>query len=255
MSRLGTNRNVQWTAECVKISLCSRAPNFVNLSSLRWGYFDERIKQMKEIFFERNEKMYFWQKPEGVILHVGNFDSTKSNLHTYVTLWGRMLFVSFFSSEKTQLQFGRKWKKFRKIFSLLYLLKKIQSGKKFAITFSLKRRLHKPRKTNETINPIFGLGQIHELKWKRTNPFFWKLFRYFWQKNEGVILDDGNFVGLKSSLNLCCPSRKRTVSVSFISFEKFELRMRKNFSKIFLCSFLPKNTKYEKNCRHFWFKV
>ena len=35
--------------------------------------------------------------------------------------------------------------------------------------------------------------------------------------------------------------------VSFISFEKYELRMRKNFSKTFLSSFLPKNTKFEKN--------
>ena len=53
--------------------------------------------------------------------------------------------------------------------------------------------------------------------------------KFFWQKNEGVKLDDGNFVGPKSSLYLSCCSRKRTVSVSFISFEKYELRMRKNF--------------------------
>ena len=76
-----------------------------------------------------------------------------------------MVFVSIFSSEKSQLQIGKKWKKFKKISSLLYLLKKIWSEKKFDITFSLKRSLHKPRKINETMNPIFGLGhEIYELK-------------------------------------------------------------------------------------------
>ena len=76
-----------------------------------------------------------------------------------------MVVVSIFSSEKNQLQIGKKWKKFRKIFSLLYLLKKIQSEKTFDIMFSLKHSLHKPRKINETMNPIFGLGhEIYELK-------------------------------------------------------------------------------------------
>ena len=41
--------------------------------------------------------------------------------------------------------------------------------------------------------------------------------------------------------------KKRTVSVSFISFEKYELGMRKNFSENFLSFFLPKNIEYEKN--------
>ena len=70
--------------------------------------------------------------------------------------------------------------------------------------------------------------------------------KYFKKKNKGVILDDGNFVGPKRSLYLCCSSRKRTVSVSFISFEKYELRMRKNLS-----SFLPKNTENEKKLTSF----
>ena len=76
-----------------------------------------------------------------------------------------MVFVSIFSSEKNQLQIGKKWKKFRKNFSLLYLLKKTQSEKNFDITFSLKRSQHKPRKLNETMNAIFGLShEIYELK-------------------------------------------------------------------------------------------
>ena len=75
-----------------------------------------------------------------------------------------MVFLSIFSSEKNQQQIGKKWKEFRKIFSLLYLLKKIQTEKNFDITFSLKPSLHKRRKSNETMNAIFGLGhEIYEL--------------------------------------------------------------------------------------------
>ena len=67
---------------------------------------------MKEIFSEKNEKMDFWQKPEGVILHDGNFGSTKSSLHTCLTLFGRMVFVSIFSSELQKS--ATNWKKMEK---------------------------------------------------------------------------------------------------------------------------------------------
>ena len=84
-----------------------------------------------------------------------------------------MGFVSISSSEKNQLQIGKKRKKIRKNFSLFFLLKKIQSEKNFDMTFSLKRSLHKPRKINETMNPIFGLGhEIYEVELKRTKKFF-----------------------------------------------------------------------------------
>ena len=63
--------------------------------------------------------------------------------------------------------------KIQKKFFITLFAKKIQREKKFDITFSLKRSLHKPRKTNETMNPIFGLGhEIYELKLKRTKKFF-----------------------------------------------------------------------------------
>ena len=79
---------------------------------------------MKEIFLRKMKKLYFWQKPEGVILHDGNFDSRKSSLHTCHTLFGRMVFVSIFSSEKNQLQIGKKWKKkFENIFITLFAKK------------------------------------------------------------------------------------------------------------------------------------
>ena len=68
----------------------------------------------------------------------------------------------------------------------------------------------------------------------------------FWQKNEGVILDDGNFDCSKRSLYLRCSSRKRTVFVSFTSFEKYELRMRKKISKNFFPVSCPKTPSMKK---------
>ena len=55
--------------------------------------------------------------------------------------------------------------KIQKNFIITLFAKKTQSEKKFDITFSLKRSLHKPREINETMNPIFGLGrERYELK-------------------------------------------------------------------------------------------
>ena len=71
MSRLASSRNVQWSAEGATNCVYSRVQNYVNLSCLRSGNFEETTKTINGIFFEKNEKMYFWQKPKGVILHHG----------------------------------------------------------------------------------------------------------------------------------------------------------------------------------------
>ena len=72
MSRLASSRNVQWSEEgATKLVY----PVAQNISSFRSGSFDETTKKMK--FFSKTENLYFWQKPEVVILHVENFDSTK----------------------------------------------------------------------------------------------------------------------------------------------------------------------------------
>ena len=134
----------------------------MNLFSFRSGYFNERTKKMK-VFFEKNENLYFWQKPEGVILHDGNFEGTKRSLHFAALCegeWFSYLF-SVFSSEKTQLEVGKNGNQFIIIFSLPYLFEKTETEKNFAVIFSLTRTLQKPRRINETINPIFGLG--HEI--------------------------------------------------------------------------------------------
>ena len=52
-------------------------------------------------------------KNEGVILDDGNFDSRRTSLHPCLTLRGRMVSVSIFSSEKTQLQIRKKWENFQ----------------------------------------------------------------------------------------------------------------------------------------------
>ena len=76
-----------------------------------------------------------------------------------------MVFVSIFSSEKNQLQIGKRMEKNQKNFFIILFAKKIQSEKKFDITFSLKCSLHKPRKIEETMNAILGLShEIYELK-------------------------------------------------------------------------------------------
>ena len=68
----------------------------------------------------------------------------------------------------------------QKKFFIILFAKNIQSEKNFEFTFSLKRRLHKRRKINEFMEPIFGLGhEIYELKLKRTNKFFWKEMKFF----------------------------------------------------------------------------
>ena len=70
-----------------------------------------KAKKMKEIFLKRNEKMYFWQKPEGVILDDKYLGGTK-NLYPCCLSWGRMASVSFVSFEKYELQMKKKFSKF-----------------------------------------------------------------------------------------------------------------------------------------------
>ena len=84
---------------------------------------------MKEIFFEKNEKMYFWQKPEGVIPHDGNFDS-KKGAHILASLCEGEWFSYLLSVPgKVSYKLDKNGKKFRKTFSLLYLLKKPRAKK------------------------------------------------------------------------------------------------------------------------------
>ena len=57
------------------------------------------------------------------MLHDGNLLVQKVGYILASLCEGELFFVSIFSSEKNQLQIVKKRKKFRKIFSLIYLLK------------------------------------------------------------------------------------------------------------------------------------
>ena len=75
-----------------------------------------------------------------------------------------MVFVFIFSSQKSY-KLEKTMEKTQKNFFITLFAKKFQSEKKFDITFSLKRSLHRFRKINQTMNPIFGLvHEIYELK-------------------------------------------------------------------------------------------
>ena len=58
-SRLGSSRNVQWSEKGGTKWVYTRTGNLVNIPSFRSGYSDERTKMMNEIFFDKNEEMYF----------------------------------------------------------------------------------------------------------------------------------------------------------------------------------------------------
>ena len=69
---------------------------------------------------------------------------------------------------------------------------------------------------------------------------------YFWQKPEGAILDD-EYLGGTKNLYPCCLSWGRMVSVSFVSFEKYQLQMKKKMFEIFLNPFFCPKSGVEKN--------
>ena len=70
------------------------------------------------------------------------------------------------NSEKSDTIWEKNGENSEKKFITLFV-QKIQSEKTFDGPFGLNRTLQKPRKTNEIMNPIFGLGhEIQELKYK-----------------------------------------------------------------------------------------
>ena len=123
MSRLGTSRNVQWSAEGVTSSLCSRAHNLVNFSSLRWGYFGERTKKMKEFFlrkmklciFGRNPKASYYMTETLIVQRVADILASLCEGEKFSYLLPVRRKISY--------KFEKSAKKFRKNFSLLHLLK------------------------------------------------------------------------------------------------------------------------------------
>ena len=114
------------------------------------------LRKMKKCIFSRNPKASYVVTETLIVQKVAYILASLCE--------GEWFSYLFSVLRKFSYKLEKKWKKSRKIFSLLYLLKKIQSEKNFDITFSLKRSLHKLREINEIMNPIFGLGhEIYEL--------------------------------------------------------------------------------------------
>ena len=79
MLRLASSRNVQWYEACATNWVYSRAQDLVKLSTLKIGYFDERIQKSTENCFGKNDQ-YFWQKNKSVVL-----DGMITSLHPCLT--------------------------------------------------------------------------------------------------------------------------------------------------------------------------
>ena len=68
-----------------------------------------------------------------------------------------MVFVSTFTSEKNQLQFGKKWK-FFEFFLHPFICPIIPERKKVDVIFTFKHSLLNPRTNYETMDSVFVLG-------------------------------------------------------------------------------------------------
>ena len=150
MSRLASNRNVQWSEEGAIKWVYPRAQTWRTHLVSDQDILMKELKRWRKIFLRkmkkcisgRNQKASYFMTETLIVLRVAYIARENG-------------FVSIFSCEKNQLQVGEKWKKFRNSNSLLYLLEKIQSEKNSAVIFRLKHSLQRLRKTNETMNPIY----------------------------------------------------------------------------------------------------
>ena len=134
-----------------------------------------------------------------------------------------MVSVSFISSEKYELQMIKK----SRYFCHPFICQK---------TNKEKNRRHFWPETLTTVSS-YNLRNhwlrilVSVLSYRSSSKI---LKNHFWQPNDDIILNDRNFVGTKA--RLCCTSWGSMVSVSFNSFEKYELQLRKKFD-IFPSSF------------------
>ena len=221
---MASSRNVQWSEECATKWVYLRAQAQVNISSFRSGYFDDRTKKTNEkCFLRKIEKCVFGRNPKASYFMTETLIVQKIAYILASLCEGECFSYLFSVLRKISYKLEKKKKKSEK-FTLF--AQKIGSKKNFDVTFSLKCSLQKAylvQLTKPWIPYLVSAMRYRSssLKWPRKR--FWN--NHFSQKNEGIILDDVNFVGQKNSLRPCCFSRKRIVSVSFISFEKYEVRV------------------------------
>ena len=172
---------------------------------------------------------YFWQKDEADILHDENFDSKK--LDDVLVVLSEREWFPYLLSVLRNMRYKLEERQFLHLFFLKKLMKWI-----FDIIFRLKCSLRNPCTIYETMDSVFCLGS--------------KKFKYFWQKNEGVLIDERNFVGTNTSLHPCFTSWGRTVSISIFSFEKYALHKEKILTILFI-TFIAQKLERKNLWRHF----
>ena len=160
-----------------------------------------------------------------------------------------MAFVSTFTSEKNQLQFGKKWK-FFEFFLHPFICPIIPERKKVDVIFTFTHSLLNPRTNYETMDSVFVLGpDIQDTDIQARVKKNWEIFSkkssIFSRKTKASYLMTKTWLVQKSP-HPCYLSWGRMVSVSFVSVEKYELQMRKNFSTFFSSIFLPKKPSLKK---------
>ena len=126
-----------------------------------------------------------------------------------------------------------------------YICPIIPERKKVDVNFTFKHSLLNPRINFETMDSVFVLGpDIQETdiqaQVKKNWEFFSKKSSSFSRKTEASYLMTKIWLVQKSP-HPCYLSWGRMVSVSFVRVEKYELQMRKKFSKMFHSFFCPKS--------------
>ena len=124
----------------------------------------EDLKRWRKVFLRKMKKCIFGRNPKASYFMTETMIVQKVAYILASLCEGEWFSYLFSVLRKISYKLEKKWKKFRKIFSFIYLLKKSRA-KKFRHHCSLKCSLCKPRKINETMNAIFGLShEIYELK-------------------------------------------------------------------------------------------
>ena len=125
----------------------------------------KELKKMKENFFLRKTKKCIFDRNPKASYFMTETLMVPKIAYVLASLCKGEWFSYLFSVLRKISYKLEKKEKFQENFFITLFAKKIQSEKKFDIIFSLKRSIHKPRKINETMNAIFGLGhEIYELK-------------------------------------------------------------------------------------------
>ena len=112
----------------------------------------EELKMKEKIFGRNPNASYFFMTETLMVQKVA---------YILASLCEEERFSYLFSVlRKIGYTLGKNGQNSEKNFITLFV-QKIQSEKTFDVTFGLNRTLQKPRKTNEIMNPIFGLS--HEI--------------------------------------------------------------------------------------------